>query len=522
MNVVYDVGSWRLTQDGRIYRRGKQRFANGDLYDGEWLEGVREGRGTFTYVSGAVYQGEFAQNLFHGFGSLRVPDTQHPLTKAWVKGSSYEGSFACGRKSGKGTLVHGDGSSYDGNFADDVFSGHGVLCYANGDRYDGDWKHGQWWGRGHLLYRDGGSYDGDFHAGQFHGCGRRTWPHRLGSYVGEYRMGRQHGTGVRVFADGSQFDGAWLDDRQHGSGVWTTDDFVYIGDFEAGKPHGNGLFRYENGDVYEGQVHSGFWYGRGKLCYKDGGYYDGDFAAVRVYRGVVNAAPNNKRHGKGRRVWSNGHSYDGEWSQDVMHGRGTLTSLVEGMKVEYVGAFSNGRQTGDGTITLLKTTTGPLEFPLGSGNFHVGKGVSMYTGGFFNGAFHGQGTFIFTDGRRYIGAWRHGKRSGKGEAHMIPTADCGDERRLYIRGKDALYRVAKYVGDFNDDVREGHGTIFYSNGESVEGQFVGGHVHGRAKYTFATKKTRWGTWQHGTRVAWDGPSNQDDEPSKLFGEVVSA
>ncbi|OQS04793.1 radial spoke protein 1 [Thraustotheca clavata] len=503
MNVVYDVGSWRLTDDGRIYRQGKLRFANGDIYDGEWLDGKRQGRGTFTYVNGTQYHGEFDTNLFHGFGAIRVPDMEHPLTKEWIKGSSFEGHFLKGRKHGKGTLVNGDGSSYDGNFLDNVYSGHGVYCYANGDRYEGEWRYGKYWGQGLLTYRDGGSYAGEFQNGHFHGFGTRTFPRHLGSYTGTYRYGIHHGSGVRVFADSSQYEGEWKNNKMHGTGVWTTEKFIYIGDFANGQPHGNGVFRYENGDIYEGQVHSGYMYGKGKYTYKDGSYYDGEYIAVRIHHKTILPAPNNKRHGKGIRVWTSGSKYEGEWSNDVMHGKGALTSQVEGLLVEYIGTFRNGQQTGDGELTFIKTTSGKTEFPFGSGNFHYGKGTCKYIGSFFMGEFHGLGHFIMTDGRYFKGEWSHGKRHGQGEAQYIPLAERGNEKRNFISGKDALYRMDKYIGQFENDIRHGHGILYYSNGESIEGNFVNGHIDGVAIYTYTTKKTRQGRWYRGTRMAWE-------------------
>ena len=37
-------GDWRLTEDGRVYRFGRKRYPNRDLYEGEFLDGVREGK----------------------------------------------------------------------------------------------------------------------------------------------------------------------------------------------------------------------------------------------------------------------------------------------------------------------------------------------------------------------------------------------------------------------------------------------------------------------------------------------
>lgn len=31
--------SWRITADGKVYRRGKKHYANRDVYDGEFLDG---------------------------------------------------------------------------------------------------------------------------------------------------------------------------------------------------------------------------------------------------------------------------------------------------------------------------------------------------------------------------------------------------------------------------------------------------------------------------------------------------
>ena len=33
---------WRLTADGRMYRKARQEYVNGDIYDGEWVDGIKE------------------------------------------------------------------------------------------------------------------------------------------------------------------------------------------------------------------------------------------------------------------------------------------------------------------------------------------------------------------------------------------------------------------------------------------------------------------------------------------------
>ena len=54
---VYD-GEWK---DDERYGRGVMTFANGPLsgckYDGEWKDDERHGRGVMTWVNGDIYKG---------------------------------------------------------------------------------------------------------------------------------------------------------------------------------------------------------------------------------------------------------------------------------------------------------------------------------------------------------------------------------------------------------------------------------------------------------------------------------
>lgn len=149
--MVYDPGAWRIRADGQIYRRGKIKHANGDLYDGEFLNHKRHGKGSFHYANGNLYQGEFEEGLYHGFGVLTTVDVQHPLTKKYRRGEKYEGQFVRGQKEGDGFLTTSKGN-YEGSFAHNKFSGKGTYSYKTGLRYSGDWLAGKWHGKGEILY----------------------------------------------------------------------------------------------------------------------------------------------------------------------------------------------------------------------------------------------------------------------------------------------------------------------------------------------------------------------------------
>ena len=56
----------------------------GDVYIGEWQEGVRSGKGEYTYASGDKYEGEFLGNAPHGRGrfvQFRTVNVDPKVTK---------------------------------------------------------------------------------------------------------------------------------------------------------------------------------------------------------------------------------------------------------------------------------------------------------------------------------------------------------------------------------------------------------------------------------------------------------
>eukprot|EP01012_Entosiphon_sulcatum_P019225 TRINITY_DN24066_c0_g1_i1.p1 TRINITY_DN24066_c0_g1~~TRINITY_DN24066_c0_g1_i1.p1 ORF type:complete len:144 (-),score=10.82 TRINITY_DN24066_c0_g1_i1:188-619(-) len=62
---IYE-GGWK---DGKKEGWGTYLFKeSGNLYEGEWRRGLKHGRGIFTYSLGDRYQGEWHTNLMHGHG----------------------------------------------------------------------------------------------------------------------------------------------------------------------------------------------------------------------------------------------------------------------------------------------------------------------------------------------------------------------------------------------------------------------------------------------------------------------
>ncbi|DAZ99333.1 TPA: hypothetical protein N0F65_005184 [Lagenidium giganteum] len=511
--VVYDVGSWRLGDDGSIYRRGKLKFSNGDIYDGEWVNGKRHGQGVLKFANGSSYAGQFEDNFYHGFGLLTLVRTQHPLTKSWRPGEKYEGHFARGTKHGKGTQKSASGESYDGEFVDGYYHGRGTCAYPDGRVYEGEWVHGRWNGRGELRLKDGSTYTGAVRNNLYHGFGElRYGSHaKYGSYVGDFAYGRRHGKGVRVFGDGKRYEGDWVDDEMHGVGVMETKSFKYIGEISRGLFHGHGAMSFANGDSYEGEFARSHYKGRGRFEYRDGGYYNGDFVA-------------SQRHGHGVRVFSNGDSYDGTWDADRMHGRGVYQRRLElpsgTATMIYDGDYNLGFQTGQASISYAFMPADQsaqyewkveYEFPEGSGCWHCGRGASTYKGSVLRGIFHGHGELLSPDGKAWRGEWVQGKLHGHGERVYLPLAvetiidlqqrPPGPEIREE-QHQLGLYRIARYEGEFVHNSRHGAGKMLFENGDMLTGNFVEGFAHGVVKYRFLLGSDRFAKYSHGQRVRW--------------------
>ena len=71
------------------HRHGVMISSSGSVYEGEFKEGKKEGRGIFSYDNGNTFKGEFKDGFKDGFGCF-----------LWSKGDAYEGHFLADRRTG--------------------------------------------------------------------------------------------------------------------------------------------------------------------------------------------------------------------------------------------------------------------------------------------------------------------------------------------------------------------------------------------------------------------------------------
>lgn len=168
--------------------KGVATHENGDVYDGVFLGGKRNGHGVYTFAANKdKFDGGYNDNKRVGLGKyVYSSKTGNPEI------DDAEDAPA------RGGVYHGN---YDG-----FRSGKGVFKYVNGDTYSGDWKNGKKHGQGSYRYAsDGSSLVGKWEDGTFVDG---KWVLATGVFfVGSFKYNQPIGEGCWVMPNGNQVFG---------------------------------------------------------------------------------------------------------------------------------------------------------------------------------------------------------------------------------------------------------------------------------------------------------------------------
>ena len=120
---------------------GTYYYKNGDVFAGNWQNGIREGEGCMTYTTNERYIGNYNHSLANLEGRYEFKN-----------GDLYVGEFKDGVMYGLGVYTYRNGDIYKGKFRKgtkcDV---NGEFTYANGDKYIGRFHQNVPYGRGKLF-----------------------------------------------------------------------------------------------------------------------------------------------------------------------------------------------------------------------------------------------------------------------------------------------------------------------------------------------------------------------------------
>ncbi|MEX2131838.1 MAG: hypothetical protein WD772_10155, partial [Pseudohongiellaceae bacterium] len=131
-------GSFR---NGKFHGNGRLEtpvsFTQRALYNGNWEDGVRSGRGTYFDGRGDLYIGQWRNDRRHGQGSyfFGLEDwRENEHTEFWLSQNS---------------------ENYTGEFVNDLYQGRGVYRWKNGSRFEGGFFASEKHGFGTYYYSTG-------------------------------------------------------------------------------------------------------------------------------------------------------------------------------------------------------------------------------------------------------------------------------------------------------------------------------------------------------------------------------
>ena len=106
-------------------------------WSGRCHEGVATGRGVYSVSAGSEHPS------YEGKGTLVGGKASggHWIVE-WANGNRYEGDFRDGKRHGRGTYTWADGARYEGDYHNGKPHGQGTLTFATGNRYEGRWRKG--------------------------------------------------------------------------------------------------------------------------------------------------------------------------------------------------------------------------------------------------------------------------------------------------------------------------------------------------------------------------------------------
>ena len=124
------------------------------------------------------------------------------ITKIYEDGK-YEGDFLNGKKEGEGIIYYNNGDKYDGEWVNDNAEGKGIYYQKNGDIYVGEWKNDKREGRGILYTNNGCKYDGEWTSDQKNGKGKIYWDDGE-KFEGEWKNNKKEGLGIYYYNNGDR------------------------------------------------------------------------------------------------------------------------------------------------------------------------------------------------------------------------------------------------------------------------------------------------------------------------------
>lgn len=265
--------------------------------------------------------------------------------------------------------------------------------------------------------------------------------------------------------------------------------------------NGFGIYKWANGASYEGNWLNGQMSGKGKYFSSNGNTYEGNWLA-------------HEKWGKGKMIWKDGSIYEGDWVAGYRSGFGKL--ILPNGDV-YEGSFVDDSRNGFGKQTNINGEIYEGEWIYGIKN---GYGKTFSRNFLKEEGFYYKGVLIenyvkkyqFDDqGMRLFDFWENQKCiegdciNGKGIlSGDVPVFELAAD---FVNGipkfgflKYTFSEGTVYEGSFISGSRHGKGKYTYSSGTVYEGNFVQGKLTGKGKVTWPSGTYYEGDLRDGKRT----------------------
>ena len=439
--------------------------------------------------------------------------------------------------------------------------GQGEEYYASGKlRYKGSFSYGVYDGQGSLLYNNGNTYTGSFQNGQIHGDGQFCDHRKSLLYKGHFDQGEKNGYFEVYNMNGYPvYFGMFEHNMMHGKGLLFDsycDGILYEGQMNRGQLISNGVRVYYFGHLfYEGDVTQNFSMKEMSTCYTTTNafeflwkpspeldantvtlsvrndykdllssmmyvpnvqgklYYINRQAISRQLLGISDQKEANEVVPKSKYSQSfisivtdisstiPPKYYDGEFSDGMLNGIGTMYWYNEANDGKFTGQFLNDICHGNGVYLTPDGSSysgsyfeGTLQ---GAVTITNQNGVMVYKGDVDNeGRFHGNGVFYLQDGSSLKGEWEHGVLThGKELVYWKPIHS--SVKVKWNRG--LLWRTCPTDLNSIPFCYQGSGYMYYYNGDYVYASFASDGEPTHPEYT---------VWSYGNRILYKGGMNR--------------
>lgn len=129
---------------------GTMEYTNGQVYVGDWVDGKREGKGRCTWPDGGFYDGEWKDDKWNGEGTNYIGGGEDDPEIHF-----YVGEFVDGLREGHGTYTWPSGDVAEGEWKNGKRNGPCVYIWKNGNILEGEWVNGEKNGILTMTYPNG-------------------------------------------------------------------------------------------------------------------------------------------------------------------------------------------------------------------------------------------------------------------------------------------------------------------------------------------------------------------------------